>query len=676
MPLKKFKPLSPDPFINKTKGDTEFARLGHLNHLVNELNAGVGLVPSSRELTINGTTYDLTADRTWSVGDLLSSGSYSDPSWLNTLAWSKITGAPAFITGITSSDVTTALGYTPVTNARTITINGITYDLTANRSWTIAAGSVDTSGSSLYSTNPSTSGFSNTLGIFLGYNAGNYASGANYSNFIGYLAGSGATNSTFSNFIGGGAGQNSTSAIYSNFIGWAAGQSASAANRSNFLGLNAGLNATNASYSNFLGNAAGNGATNAYDANFIGDKAGQNATTARYSNFIGTSAGESATSAYSSNFLGQQAGYQASAATNSNFFGQNVGQGAINANNSNFFGQSTGLNATNANYSNFLGLNAGWGAGSAINCNFLGTNAGYLAGSAYQSNFFGAQSGNTATNAYQSNFIGISAGSGATNANGSNFLGYNAGQNATGASYSTLIGYQAGYAATVSSSISSNNIIIGTNISLPATTENSLNIGGILFGVNTYAITTGSPSTSAQSTGRLGIGIVTPDASAVLDITSTNKGVLPPRMTTTQKTAISSPATGLVVYDTTLNALSVYNGTAWNTLEATTAKVYRATLTQSGTSAPTATVFENTVGSITWSYVSVGIYTATLTGAFPINKTFLLIGTSDNGVPIFYSLYRGDNNTLYIKTKTWSTPFPTLTDSLLFQTAVEIRVYP
>jgi len=47
-----------------------------------------------------------------------------------------------YISGITSGNVTTALGYTPVTNARTLTINGTTYDLTADRSWTITAGAV------------------------------------------------------------------------------------------------------------------------------------------------------------------------------------------------------------------------------------------------------------------------------------------------------------------------------------------------------------------------------------------------------------------------------------------------------------------------------------------------------------------------------------------------------
>jgi len=46
---------------------------------------------------------------------------------------------------LTSGNVTTALGFTPVTNARTLTINGTTYDLTANRSWTI--GGVTGSGS-------------------------------------------------------------------------------------------------------------------------------------------------------------------------------------------------------------------------------------------------------------------------------------------------------------------------------------------------------------------------------------------------------------------------------------------------------------------------------------------------------------------------------------------------
>jgi hypothetical protein len=55
------------------------------------------------------------------------------------------------------------------------------------------------------------------------------------------------------------------------------------------------------------------------------------------------------------------------------------------------------------------------------------------------------------------------------------------------------------------------------------------------------------------------------NASAILQADSTTQGFLPPRMTTTQKNAISSPAAGLVVYDTTLNKLCVYT-TAWETI--------------------------------------------------------------------------------------------------------------
>jgi hypothetical protein len=57
-----------------------------------------------------------------------------------------------------------------------------------------------------------------------------------------------------------------------------------------------------------------------------------------------------------------------------------------------------------------------------------------------------------------------------------------------------------------------------------------------------------------------------PVASAGLEVVSTTKGFLPPRMTTTQINAIASPAAGLVVYDNTTNKLQCYNGSTWNDL--------------------------------------------------------------------------------------------------------------
>jgi len=82
-------------------------------------------------------------------------------------------------------------------------------------------------------------------------------------------------------------------------------------------------------------------------------------------------------------------------------------------------------------------------------------------------------------------------------------------------------------------------------------------------GAYPYTYTTGL---RLNSLGNVGIGTTSPAASSKLDITSTTQGVLFPRMTTTQKNAIASPATGLVVFDTTLNKLCVRGASAWETI--------------------------------------------------------------------------------------------------------------
>jgi hypothetical protein len=74
-------------------------------------------------------------------------GALNYPAWTAGTPFVKMTAAGTFsldtntyLSSISSSDVTTALGYTPVTNARTLTINGTSYDLTTDRSWTISTG--------------------------------------------------------------------------------------------------------------------------------------------------------------------------------------------------------------------------------------------------------------------------------------------------------------------------------------------------------------------------------------------------------------------------------------------------------------------------------------------------------------------------------------------------------
>jgi hypothetical protein len=59
---------------------------------------------------------------------------------------------------------------------------------------------------------------------------------------------------------------------------------------------------------------------------------------------------------------------------------------------------------------------------------------------------------------------------------------------------------------------------------------------------------------------------VASDASAVLEARSITKGFLPPRMSSAQRTGISNPAAGLIVFDTTNNGTYVYNGTIWENI--------------------------------------------------------------------------------------------------------------
>lgn len=68
---------------------------------------------------------------------------------------------------------------------------------------------------------------------------------------------------------------------------------------------------------------------------------------------------------------------------------------------------------------------------------------------------------------------------------------------------------------------------------------------------------------TSNSTAQVGIGTTSPDASAMLEVISTDKGFLVPRMTTAQRVAIASPATGLLVYDLTLDTFSHYDGIIW-----------------------------------------------------------------------------------------------------------------
>jgi hypothetical protein len=103
--------------------------------------------------------------------------------------------------------------------------------------------------------------------------------------------------------------------------------------------------------------------------------------------------------------------------------------------------------------------------------------------------------------------------------------------------------------------------------------------GGAIFGSLTGSTSAGDnlilESTSNASKGKVliqpngggvGVGTSTPHVSAVLDLTSSVGGFLPPRLTTTEQNAVPTPATGLFIYNTTTSSYRYYSGTEWKEL--------------------------------------------------------------------------------------------------------------
>lgn len=97
-----------------------------------------------------------------------------------------------------------------------------------------------------------------------------------------------------------------------------------------------------------------------------------------------------------------------------------------------------------------------------------------------------------------------------------------------------------------------------------ANTIAGTNFLGTTDAVDLAIFTNNTEKIRITSSGIVGIGNASPSSSALVDMTTTNKGFAMPRLTTTQRLAISVPIDGLQVYDTNLKGFYFFNGTNWN----------------------------------------------------------------------------------------------------------------
>lgn len=125
-----------------------------------------------------------------------------------------------------------------------------------------------------------------------------------------------------------------------------------------------------------------------------------------------------------------------------------------------------------------------------------------------------------------------------------------------------------GFYISYNSDSSSSVYINGTGSIVTPTTQSILFIGGGLS-VNTYLTVDAYGNLTTVASGTFSGVLIcgsSGDASAILTCTSTTLGFLPPRMTTTQRDAITTPTKGLIVFNTTTNKLNVRGNSAWEAI--------------------------------------------------------------------------------------------------------------
>ncbi|MFC0514550.1 hypothetical protein ACFFGT_10070 [Mucilaginibacter angelicae] len=200
------------------------------------------------------------------------------------------------------------------------------------------------------------------------------------------------------------------------------------------------------------------------------------------------------------------------------------------------------------------------------NC-LLGTYAGNGNTAGSFNSFFGTSAGYRNISGNLNVFFGHEAGTGNTDGNSNVYIGNNSGSGNSHGSYGIYIGIQAGYKKADNSLLAdpSYGIYLGWQCTGLSNNEvNSIVIGAVAQGLGSNTTVIGSSGTTLTALyGSLLLGTTTSIPCAQLVVNSTAKGVLLPRMTTSQRDAIASPVAGLEIYNSTTNKKNFYNGSAW-----------------------------------------------------------------------------------------------------------------
>lgn len=127
--------------------------------------------------------------------------------------------------------------------------------------------------------------------------------------------------------------------------------------------------------------------------------------------------------------------------------------------------------------------------------------------------------------------------------------------------------------------------------------------------------------------GNIGIGTSTPDNSAILDVSSSNKGVLYPRLSTPERDAITSPAIGLIIFNKDCETLNIFTSIGWKPIN-----------TAGVPTANTASSVANTSFTANWSTAPGNVLSYSLDVATNNSFTTLVVNNLNVGNVITYNV--------------------------------------
>ena len=365
--------------------------------------------------------------------------------------------------------------------------------------------------------------------VFIGNYVARNATG-NDNVVVGHRAGQNLIGGFDNTLIGEEAGKDLTEGNDNVFIGEDAGSSTTTGSNNTFVGSATGLSNTTGSGNTFVGGGSPSAVENAiagfntvYSLISTNDSPGEDNRTGQGNTFIGGGAGQDNSDGYANTFLGFDAGANSQHADGNTFIGYGAGWDNNRTNDRNKANRNTYVGAmaggTNREGSDNVGM--GW------NANFTDWGT------------FGPGAGKNNRNTFIGNAVDVFG-------DDQVIMGYQA--RATGNRGSITIG-------SLSSTANSYSAAIGYNVDV--TEANTMALGG-------------NTTTNRMS---VGIGTVAANQNASLELADTDKGFLVNRVTTAQRTAMETAAAsgnplaaaeaGMIVYDTDLSAIFVWNGTAW-----------------------------------------------------------------------------------------------------------------